>query len=171
MNFALWVETSFCQSLSLQWRHFTALLTFKYSAQSTKHSVHHHPPDKSVSRENMKIFFLFLAISSIKSAPTTMENTTHPTPEESCDSTLRLGDITLGTSNRHVTDTTHMTGGLKVLGCGSWMVYSKTGRRGSEACIDASHGKMSLSDIGLQRVRSVRRRKTTCPKIARYMYI
>ena len=111
----------------------------------------------------MKIFFLLLAISSIKSAP----STTSATPKETCDGTLQLGVITLGTSNRHVTDTSHMTGGLKVLGCGSWMVYSKTGHQGDEACIDASHGKMNINDIGLQRVRSVYRRKTPCPKRAK----
>ena len=100
----------------------------------------------------MKIFFLLLAIASVKS-----------TPAENCDGSLQLGDITLTTSNLRVTDKTYKTGGLEVLGCGSWMVYSKTG----QACIDSSHGKMNINDIGLQRVRSVYRRKTPCPKRAK----
>ena len=104
----------------------------------------------------MKIFFLLLAITAVKSAPA-----------ESCDGSLQLGDITLGTSNRHVTDKSHTTGGLEVLGCGSWMVFSRTGHRGHEACVEARDGKMSLSDIGLPRVRSVYRRKSPCPRITK----
>ena len=110
----------------------------------------------------MKTFFLLNAVASIKSAPSNLEWFLGI-----CDGSLQLGDITLTTSTHHVTDRTHLTRGLKALGCGSWMVYSRTGHRGHEACIEASHGKMSFNDIGLPRVRSVNRRKTPCPRIAK----
>ena len=111
----------------------------------------------------MEIFFFLFSIALVKSAPFSNLDWFLGI----CEGSLQLGEDTLNTSNEDVTDTSHMTGGLKVLGCGSWVVYSKTGRQGDEACIDASHGKMNINDIGLQRVRSVYRRKTPCPKRAK----
>ena len=104
----------------------------------------------------MKIVFLLLAITAVKSAPA-----------ESCKGSLQLGDTTLTKSTEDATDTTYKTKGLQVLGCGSWMVYERKKHRGSEACIEASHGRMSLNDIGLRRVKSVKRRNSPCPRRAK----
>ena len=83
-----------------------------------------------------------------------------------CDGSLQLGDINLITTTEIVTDETHKTKGLQVMGCGYWMVYERKGHRGAEACLEASHGRVSLDDIGLRRVKSVYRRETPCPRVA-----
>ena len=83
-----------------------------------------------------------------------------------CDGSLQLGDVNLITTNEIVTDETYKTKGMQVMGCGYWMVYERKGHRGTEACLEASHGRMSLDDIGLRRVKSVYRRETPCPRVA-----
>ena len=83
-----------------------------------------------------------------------------------CDGSLQLGDVNLITTNEIVTDETYKTKGLQVMGCGYWMVYERKGHRGAEACLEASHGRLSLDDIGLRRVKSVYRRETPCPRVA-----
>ena len=70
------------------------------------------------------------------------------------------------TTTEIVTDETYKTKGLQVMGCGYWMVYERKGHRGAEACLEASHGRLSLDDIGLRRVKSVYRRETPCPRVA-----
>jgi len=82
-----------------------------------------------------------------------------------CDGSLQLGDVNLITTNEIVTDETYKTKGMQVMGCGYWMVYERKGHRGAEACLEASHGRLSLDDIGLRRVKSVYRRETPCPRI------
>ena len=104
----------------------------------------------------MKIVFLLLAITAVKSAPA-----------ESCKGSLQLGDTTLTKSTEDATDTTYKTKGLQVLGCGSWNVYERKRHRGSEACIEVSDGRMNLNDIGLRRVKSVKRRNSPCPRRAK----
>ena len=104
----------------------------------------------------MKIVFLLLAITAVKSAPA-----------ESCKGSLQLGDTTLTKSTEDATDTTYKTKGLQVLGCGSWNVYERKRHRGSEACIEVSDGRMNLNDIGLRRVKSVKRRNSPCPRITK----
>ena len=110
----------------------------------------------------MKTILLLFAFTSVNS------NIIDPghIEEVLCDGPLQLGDVNLITTNEIVTDETHKTRGLQVMGCGYWMVYERKGHRGTEACLEASHGRMSLDDIGLRRVKSVHRRKTPCPKIA-----
>jgi len=82
-----------------------------------------------------------------------------------CDGSLQLGDVNLITTNEIVTDETYKTKGMQVMGCGYWMVYERKGHRGAEACLEASHGRLSLDDIGLRRVKSVYRRETPCPRM------
>ena len=77
-----------------------------------------------------------------------------------------MGNVSLTATQEEVSDENSKPKGLQVIGCGYWMVYERKGRRGAEACLQASHGRMSLDDIGLRRVKSVYRRKTPCPKIA-----
>ena len=111
----------------------------------------------------MKTILLLFAFTSVNSY---IHDDGH-TEKLDCDGSLQLGDVNLITTTEIVTDETHKTRGLQVLGCGYWMVYEKKDYRGGEACIEASHGKMNLSDIGLRRVRSVHSRKTRCPRVAK----
>ena len=113
----------------------------------------------------MKTILLLFAFTSVNS---NIHDDGH-IEEVLCDGSLQLGDISLITTTEIVTDETYKTKGLQVMGCGYWMVYERklnSPNRGAEACLDASHGRMSLNDIGLVRVKSVYRRETPCPKIA-----
>ena len=88
---------------------------------------------------------------------------------EACDGSLLLGDVSLTATQEEVPDENARPEGLQVIGCGSWDVYSQKesnpeGRL--EACLEPSHGKVSLTDIGLPRVKSVRKRISRCPKTA-----
>ena len=88
---------------------------------------------------------------------------------EACDGSLLLGDVSLSATQEEVSDENSKPKVLQVIGCGSWDVYSQKesnpeGRL--EACLEPSHGKVSLTDIGLPRVKSVRKRMSPCPKIA-----
>ena len=89
--------------------------------------------------------------------------------EQACDGSLLLGDVSFTATQEEVPDENARPEGLQVIGCGSWDVYSQKesnpeGRL--EACLEPSHGKVSLADIGLPRVKSVRKRMSPCPKIA-----
>ena len=91
--------------------------------------------------------------------------------EQACDGSLLLGDVSFTATQEEVPDENARPEGLQVIGCGSWDVYSQKesnpeGRL--EACLDPSHGKVSLADIGLPRVKSVRKRMSPCPKIASF---
>ena len=115
----------------------------------------------------MKTILLLLVFTSVSVKAESIDDG-HNSVED-CDGSLQLGDINLITTTEIVTDETHKTKGLQVMGCGYWMVYERkltSPNRGAEACLDASHGRMSLNDIGLVRVKSVYRRETPCPKIA-----
>ena len=115
----------------------------------------------------MKTILFLLAITSVKSSQD-CHGVTCPGHNvvEPCDGSLLLGDVSLTATQEEVTDETYKTKGLQVIGCGSWDVYSRRGHQGTETCLESSDGKKSLTDIGLRRVKSVRKRKSTCPRIA-----
>ena len=115
----------------------------------------------------MKTILLLLAFTSIKSSPDCHGVTCprHNTVED-CDGSFQLGDINLINTTKNVKNETYKTKGMQVMGCGYWMVYERKGHRGAEACLEASHGRLSLDDIGLRRVKSVYRRETPCPRVA-----
>ena len=113
----------------------------------------------------MKTILFLLAINSVKFSQECVIGCPTEAPEE-CDGSLQLGDVNLITTTKEVTDETYKTKGLQAMGCGYWMVYERKNHQGAESCLEASHGRMSLNDIGLIRVKSVYRRKTPCPQIA-----
>ena len=118
----------------------------------------------------METFLFLLAITSVKSSQD-CHGVTCPghNTVEACDGSLQLGDVSFTATQEEVPDENARPSGLQVIGCGSWDVYSQKesnpeGRL--EACLEPSHGKVSLTDIGLPRVKSVRKRMSACPKIA-----
>merc|ERR1711988_578672 len=123
--------------------------------------VYRRPSDYSLLIENMKTILLLFAFTSVNS---NIHDDGH-IEKLDCDGSLQLGDVNLITTNEIVTDETYKTKGMQVMGCGYWMVYERKGHRGAEACLEASHGRLSLDDIGLRRVKSVYRRETPCPRM------
>merc|ERR1711988_340238 len=119
------------------------------------------PSDYSLLIENMQTILLLFAFTSVNS---NIHDDGH-IEKLDCDGSLQLGDVNLITTNEIVTDETYKTKGMQVMGCGYWMVYERKGHRGAEACLEASHGRLSLDDIGLRRVKSVYRRETPCPRM------
>merc|ERR1711988_1085476 len=123
--------------------------------------VYRRPSDYSLLIENMKTILLLFAFTSVNS---NIHDDGH-IEKLDCDGSLQLGDVNLITTIEIVTDETYKTKGMQVMGCGDWMVYERKGHRGAEACLEASHGRLSLDDIGLRRVKSVYRRETPCPRM------
>ena len=115
----------------------------------------------------METYLFLLVITSVMTCwPSHGVTSSGRKAEERCDDSLLLGDASLTATQEEVSDETHKTRGLQVMGCGYWMVYERKGHRGTEACLEASHGRLSLDDIGLRRVKSVYRRETPCPRVA-----
>merc|ERR1711915_332702 len=138
--------------------------------------IQRQPPDKSVSGENMKTFFLLLAFTAVKSATArNCDSSLDLGGGWETDSYLVLGDMITTGSIKRVKNDTYRILGLYVRGCGSWDVFENYDygvyRYPGKSCIDASHGSLGspvrLSDIGFRRIRSVRKRNSPCPRIGK----